>query len=115
MVSGSDISSREADSTNENLVLAVLDKSDEFYDAKMDELQRLSEFKAYSIVSLSDLKPFQKVLSGRWVTTRKKTDKGLVNRARFVIRGFEENVCVQSDSPTVSKECLHLIFTVAAS
>ena len=100
---------------SENLVLAVLDKIDEFHEAKMEELQRLHEFKAYSVLSHDDLKPTDKILTGRWVTTRKKTDKGWINRARFVIRGFEENLCIQSDSPTVSKECLHLIFTIASS
>ena len=32
-----------------------------------------------------------------------------------VVRGFEEKVKVQSDSPTVNKETLHMLLTVVAT
>ena len=57
----------------------------------------------------------QSLMSTRWVVTEKNTENGRVTKARLVVRGFEEENEVKSDSPTVHKESLRLFFFSAAS
>ena len=83
-------------------------KSNEFYDAKLDELNRLREFNAYDVVPYSG----QKLITGRWVCTRKITPEGLVPRARFVIKGFQEKLNMQADSPWALKKGLDLFLAL---
>ena len=39
-------------------------------------------------------------LTGRWVCSEKHTDDGVMKKARFVVRGFQEKASMQLDSPT---------------
>ena len=57
----------------------------------------------------------QERLSSRWILTDKSTPTDKKIKARLVCRGFEELVKVQSDSPTGSKETLHMLLALAAS
>ena len=40
---------------------------------------------------------------------------GKIPKARFVVRGFQEKVHIQSDSPTGSKECMRIVLMIAAT
>lgn len=51
-------------------------------------------------------------LTGRWVCTQKIVDGKLVPKARYVIRGFQENITIPADSPTASKECMRLVLSI---
>ena len=47
--------------------------------------------------------------------TDKSDEKTKKVKARLVCRGYEETVKVQSDSPTGSRETLHMLLSIAAS
>ena len=79
--------------------------------AKKRELAAFDEFGVYEEVQDKG----QEALSSRWVLTDKSTEKEKKVKARLVARGFEEKVKVQADSPTGSKETLHMLLTVAAT
>lgn len=81
--------------------------SSECLKAKILELEKLKEYKVYDEIPENG----QTVLSTRWVMTM----KGDKPRARLVVRGFEEEESVQTDSPTVSKCAMRLMFVIAAS
>lgn len=54
-------------------------------------------------------------MSTRWVITEREIE-GIRNvKARLVVRGFEEETDVKSDSPTVHKESLRLFLAAAAT
>ena len=79
--------------------------------AKQLELENWKQF------GVSDEIPYsgQKLMSTRWVITEKETE-GVGNvKARLVVRGFEEECDVKSDSPTVHKESLRLFLAAAAT
>ena len=57
----------------------------------------------------------QPTISTRWVVTRKKVNDKEVTKARLVVRGFEEENSVQSDSPTASKATIRMVMAIAAS
>ena len=84
---------------------------DEFQDAKLQELQKWKLFYVYDEVQRNG----QKFLCGRWVCSRKYAGTDYINKARYVVKGFQEKVDVQSDSPTGSKECFRLILLIVAS
>ena len=70
--------------------------------AKQLELVHWKRFGVYDEIPY----PGQKLMSTRWVITEKELE-GVGNvKARLVVRGFEEECDVKSDSPTVHKECL---------
>ena len=79
--------------------------------AKMKELEAFKEFEVYEEVH--DVG--QERLSSRWIMTDKSTDIEKKVKARLVCRGFEESVKVQADSPTGSKETLHMLLSIAAT
>ena len=79
--------------------------------AKKKELAAFDEFGVYEEVEDKG----QDALSSRWVLTDKSTAEETKVKARLVARGFEEKVKVQTDSPTGSKETLHMLLTVAAT
>ena len=83
----------------------------ECIDAKTRELKAFDEFNVYEEVEDHG----QDRLSSRWVLTDKSTNKEIKVKARLVCRGFEEMVEVQTDSPTGSKETLHILLAVAAA
>ena len=79
--------------------------------AKIKELQAFKDFEVFREVEDKG----QERLSSRWVLTDKSTSEETKVKARLVCRGFEEAVQVQADSPTGSKETLHMLMTIAAS
>ena len=79
--------------------------------AKKKELAAFDEFGVYEEVEDKG----QDALSCRWILTDKSTEEEKKVKARLVARGFEEKVKVQADSPTGSKETLHMLLTVAAT
>ena len=79
--------------------------------AKEKELKAFEDFAVYEEVEDKG----QERLSSRWILTDKSTMEERKVKARLVCRGFEESVQVQSDSPTGSRETLHMVLAVAAS
>ena len=79
--------------------------------AKMKELEAFKNFQVYEEVEDQD----QERLSSRWILTDKSTTEQRKVKARLVCRGFEEVVKVQADSPTGSRETLHMLLAIAAS
>ena len=79
--------------------------------AKQKELEAFKEFEVYEEVKDEG----QERLSSRWILTDKSTVEEKKVKARLVCRGFEETVKVQADSPTGSKETLHMLLSIAAT
>ena len=108
-------SSEKADHGEETNVVFVPINSHgkpEVIKAKEQELQNWSNFDVYKEIQDNG----QKALSTRWVVTEKPLPEGKMSvKARLVVRGFEEEEKVQSDSPTASKSTLRIVMAVAAS
>ena len=79
--------------------------------AKKVELENWAKFGVYEEVSNNN----QRLISTRWVVTEKNTENGRVTKARLIVRGFEEENEVKSDSPTVHKESLRLFLSAAST
>ena len=79
--------------------------------AKEVELENWSKFGVYEEIP----KDNQRLMSTRWVVTEKMTENGRITKARLVVRGFEEESNVKSDSPAVHKESLRLFLSVAST
>ena len=78
-------------------------------EAKREELSRWKEYDTVKQVShVSDMQ----VLSSRWVVTEKD---GGAYKARLVVRGFEEDIYPQSDSPTASRDSFKTFLAIAAN
>ena len=96
----------------EHEVFASWNDSDKrFADAKQEELQKWQSFDVFEEVQ--DVG--QHHLTGRWICTEKVGMNGKIPKARFVVRGFQEKVHIQSDSPTGSKECMRIVLMIAAT
>ena len=80
-------------------------------DAKKKELQAFKKFGVYEEVEDRG----QERLSSRWILTDKSTPTEVKVKARLVCRGFEENIQVQADSPTCSRETLHMLLALSAT
>ena len=93
------------------LIPAKEQKTPECEEAKRRELEAFVKFKVYDEVK--DVG--QDRLSSRWILTDKSTPTEKKIKARLVCRGFEEMVKVQADSPTGSKETLHMLLALAAT
>lgn len=94
----------------ETLQTETLNKSAVF-SAKMAEIDNWMRFGVFEEVD--DLG--QTSITTRWVVTLKE-DKGEKSvKARLVVRGFQEDTEVQSDSPTATKESLRAILSIAAT
>ena len=85
------------------------DKTNKIEKAKEVELEKWVEESVYEEVPYQG----QECLSTTWVITEKIADGGSVMKARLVIRGFEEQEKVRSDSPTCSKENIRILLTIA--
>ena len=83
----------------------------EVIEAKDKELENWKTFNVYKEVEDKG----QKTISTRWVITEKTIDRNKVVKARLVVRGFEEEDKVQSDSPTAAKSTLRLVMALAAN
>lgn len=81
--------------------------SPESNSAKQEELNKLKEFKVYEEVP--DVG--QKTISTRFVLSVKNS----LYRARLVARGFEEEQCMSSDSPTIGKCAIRLFLCISAA
>ena len=79
--------------------------------AKECELENWRKFKVFDEVPNTG----QKLMSTRWVVTEKEAGGSKVIKARLVVRGFEEESDVKSDSPTVHKDSLRLFLAAAAT
>ena len=75
--------------------------------AKMEELDKLKEFKVYEEVTDEG----QEYITTTWVLTRKEGDA----RARLTARGFQELGNFPKDSPTLHKFSLRIILIIAAN
>ena len=84
---------------------------DDCIEAKHKELESWKKFEAYREVEDSG----QDRLSHRWVLLEKEIDGKRFVKARLVCGGFEETISIQSDSPTGSKETLHILLAIAAA
>ncbi|VDI54554.1 Hypothetical predicted protein [Mytilus galloprovincialis] len=79
--------------------------------AKQLEMDNWKSFKVYDEIPYSG----QKLMSTRWVITEKEMNGERKVKARLVVRGFEEENEVKSDSPTVHKESLRLFLAIAST
>ena len=99
----------------EEALLVLVPKKDHFkeecVDAKEKELKAWVDFKAYEEVQDQG----QEKMSHRWVVVEKEVEGATVIKARLVCRGFEEQVKVQRDSPTGSKETFHILLAISAT
>ncbi|KAK4327171.1 hypothetical protein Pmani_002341 [Petrolisthes manimaculis] len=92
--------------------MLVLFNTEEVLRAKEKEITNWKDNKGYEEVE--DVG--QGALSVRWVVTEKVVDGQTVVKARLVARGFEEETGnLRKDSPTCSKEAVHLALSVAAT
>ena len=104
-------SSNTDPSKDEICVSVAFSVPDEFRDAKLQELEKWKKYGAYTEVD--DVG--QETLSGRWVCTRKTVNGETFPKARFVVKGFQEESSIPADSPTGSKESNRLILSIVAS
>uniref|UniRef100_A0A7M5XEQ1 Integrase catalytic domain-containing protein n=1 Tax=Clytia hemisphaerica TaxID=252671 RepID=A0A7M5XEQ1_9CNID len=80
--------------------------------AKQKELEKWIEYNVYEEVDNEG----QETVSTRWVITEKSDKDTNTVKARLVARGFEEITTeIRTDSPTICKENLRLVSTIAVS
>ena len=88
------------------------DNGNQFKVAKQEEIQKWKDFDTFTEVPNQG----QHTISTRWVCTRKIKGGKVINKARLVARGFEEDTkSLKTDSPTCSKECLRLLLAIVAA
>ena len=81
-------------------------------EAQLDELKRWNDYSVYEEVEDEG----QPAISLRWVITQKTVENDQIVKARLVARGFEEDTSdIRTDSPTVSKENIRLMSTIAVA
>ena len=78
-------------------------------EAKEEEMRRWNEYDTVEQVTQTNN---MQVISSRWVVTEKESGK---YKARLVVRGFEETVYPQSDSPTASRDSFKTFLALAAN
>ena len=79
--------------------------------AKNKELEAWKKYEAFKEVKDVGQERF----SHRWILVEKEADGEKYTKARLVFGGFEETIDIQSDSPTGSKETLHLTLAISSS
>ena len=84
--------------------------SGHFCGAKQAELEKWRQYNVYNQIKIVG----QKRLTGRLVGTRKIDNNITQLKARYIIKGFQEKLSIQSDSPTGSKKCLQIIFAIVS-
>ena len=105
----------EDDGTNEeNEVFATnvptrFHKEPEVVLAKEKEIEKWIQYEAFEEVDEDET---LHVLSSRWVVTEKENSDV---KARLCVRGFEEDVYPQSDSPTAHQDSFKLFLAIAAN
>ena len=84
------------------------------YTSKDEICVELEKWKKYGAYTEAD-DVGQETLSGRWVCTRKTVNGETFPKARFVVKGFQEESSIPADSTTASKESNRLILSIMAS
>ena len=93
-------------------VMYSAENSQEVLQAQKDELDKWKEYQVYEEVEDAG----QDAITTKWVVTEKKQDGNSRIKARLVARGFQEDTTkIRTDSPTISKEKLRLICTIAVN
>ena len=92
----------------EEILIAEEFNKEDILIAKFKEIDKWRSFDAFEEV----IDEGQKTISTRWVCTKKENDV----KARLCARGYEDDCSFeQTDSPTVEKGNLRVLFTIAAS
>ena len=105
------IKSRRAEEQEDAMYLEIKENEEnqeKVHEAKEKELKNFDDFDVYEEIKYKD----QDVLGTRFVLTQ-KPDNSI--KARFVVKGFQENFEDASDSPTSSRETLKVFLAVAAN
>ena len=79
-------------------------------EAKQKELENFQRYGAYKTITDEG----QPRLTSGWVITEKLYGDVVGCKARLVVHGNQEEYDVRSDSPTVTKQTLRLVFALAA-
>ena len=88
------------------------ENSQEVLQAQKNELDKWKEYQVYEEVEDAD----HDTITRKWVVTEKKQNRIFRVKARLVARGFEEDTTkIRTESPTISKENLRLIYTTAVN
>ena len=96
----------------EDEILYNTENTAEVLDAQQQELQKWKEYSVYTEVKDKG----QDAITTRWVMTEKNDGNTKQIKARLVARGYEEDSSkIRTDSPTIGKENLRLITTIAAN
>ena len=79
------------------------------------QAEELAKWKQYGVcIEVEDTG--QPAITTRWVLTEKSVEGVRMVKARLVVRGYEEEASnIRTDSPTVCKENLRLVSTIAVS
>ena len=88
-----------------NTLITSVDEKQLIKEAKIKELDNWNKFNVYDEVADSGLS----TISTRWVITKKESVK-----ARLVVRGFEEQSEIQTDSPTAAKDTIRSFFAICS-
>ena len=83
----------------------------EVIEAKEKELNNWKKFDVFNEIQDKG----QTTISSRWVITQKEEDNEKFIKARLVVKGFQEQESIQSDSPTAAKSTLRLVIALAAN
>ena len=91
---------------------SVLMPKSDVLEAKQNELKNWIDHDVYEEVEDKG----QNCISFRWVMTEKTSDGKQIAKARLVARGYEEENkdSLRTDSPTISKDNLLLLFAIIA-
>ena len=84
-------------------------KEPEVVEAKEKEIEKWIQYEAFEEVDEDET---LHVLSSRWVVTEKENSD---IKARLCVRGFEEDIYPQSDSPTAHQDSFKLFLAIAAN
>ena len=89
----------------------IAHKSEEREKAMIKELDSWKENKVYTEVDNNN----QHCISGRWIVKPKVIDGRQSLKARYVLRGYEEEKDFRADSPTCMRSSVRLLLAVIAS
>ena len=93
------------------LVPRAMHKSPAVVQAKLKELKNYKDFQVYEVVPDEG----QIRIRHNWVITQKQDEDGtLIVKARLCGRGDEEMELLRTDSPTISKMSLKIVFALSA-
>ena len=102
----------KGDRVTEEVLLVNNSEESLIVKAKHAELDNWTRNNVYEEVPFTN----QKLISSRWVITKKGDENGQMRfKARLVARGFEEKTDIQADSPTCTKEALRIMFAIMSA